>query len=932
VPVLFNTQTNLAEDVPENQAQAFLDAGTHHLPLNDPQGNPVTAPLDQARGLVSQGYTQPEPEQLKVLLNDSKNQHPLEKTKAFLEGAAESGTFGLSTGLEVAAGADPEDINRRRESGYHTAGQIAGLAGSALIPGVGEANLLGAAGRGAAEAVGLGVAESAAAKIGSSAVRNAVEGAIFAAGDETSKMLSQDPNQSAETAMMDIGLSGVIGGGVGAAFGAVSPLWKASQESKVGQFLKKFSDKVNSPGSANLETPAGESIESLIDKIGVEVAPEIKSAISSNPELRSSWQTLQESTTKSGQKAQEAFHQFKSQLNDSILGSFGKTADDIAALSDMSEHDIGQSLIEKLEKEYKLHSDPLSKDFEKVKERFKTAVIDDADKAKVLEKLSSLTEEGGYQLLDGTPQGNLLKKVTSSLEHINTLEDLRKFQSAVSSQLDSPEMWGLAKKLRSVLRETEESVLESKLGSEAPDLLGAHKVSREQYRQLMNLTEEMNDRLHVGSYAGPQSFLTKLKEMGPEAVLRRLTPKNDAGFLGVISDYFPETAQEIKDAYTNQLLRGMSLKAKPGEAINASGMFKALDKWSPELREFVMPGKSQESLDAIRKLMDALPEKMNYSGTAKTLDALWSKVPAGAMGALSWITGHNPIVGAAIGQLGQYLQRDVPDAVKLAMLKYMGSEKHISGSGFKAMVDFISSTYKGENLLSKGTSALFQSGRDVLPSHLVPTENKRIKLEKSLKQVQQNPESMMNVAQDTNHYMPDHGSAVVAASSRVVNYLNQVRPTQEKVSPLDPPMKNSNAELAAYNRVLDIAEQPLVVLQRVKDGTLLPSDVQALQNMYPSLYDRMVQKVSEGIMDHGSKGNSVPYPLRMTLSMFMAHPLDSTMLPMSIMSAQMGKGVPMQPHVPSSGGGRSSGSMNKISKMPQSFMTRDQAREFRRAR
>jgi hypothetical protein len=56
------------------------------------------------------------------------------------------------------------------------------------------------------------------------------------------------------------------------------------------------------------------------------------------------------------------------------------------------------------------------------------------------------------------------------------------------------------------------------------------------------------------------------------------------------------------------------------------------------------------------------------------------------------------------------------------------------------------------------------------------------------------------------------------------------------------------------------------------------------------------------------------------------------MLPMSIMSAQMGKGVPMQPHVPSSGGGRSSGSMNKISKMPQSFMTRDQAREFRRAR
>lgn len=930
MPVLFNTNTQLAEDIPEEQAQVLLDSGSHHLPLNDPNGNPVNAPIGQFQDLISQGYKQPEPEQLQMLLDHSKNQQPLEKTKAFLEGAAEAGSFGLSTGIEVAAGADPEDINRRRESGYHTAGQLAGLAGSALIPGLGEANVLRAAGTGAAKVVGLGVAESAAAKIGSAAVRNAVESAIFTGGDEVSKMLSRDPNQSAETALLDVGLSGVLGGGIGAAFGSVSPLWRASQESKVGQFLKKVTDKVNSPGSANIVTPTGESVESLIDKIGIEVAPEIKSAISSNPELRTAWQTLQESTTKSGQKAQEAFHNFKNQLNESILQSFGKRPEDLAALADMSEHDIGNKLIETMEKELKDHYQPLSKDFEAIKAKYKNQMVSDQVKSDILEKISQIAQDDGALTLEGSSEGSLIKRITKSLENVNTLEKLRAFQTAIGRETESEQMWAIGKKLRGVLRDAEESVVESGLGAEAPDLLAQHKTARQQYRQLMNLIEDLNDRVHVGNYAGPDSFVIKLKEMGPEAVLRRLTPKNDAGFLKLMNDYFPATSETIKESYINQLLKGMSLKARPGELINASGMYKALDKWSPELREFAMPGKTQESIDAIRQLLEALPEKMNYSGTAKTLDALWSKVPAGAMGALSWITGHNPIIGAAIGQLGQYLQRDVPDAIKLAMLKYMGSEKHISGAGFKAMVDFIASTYKGENLLSKGTSAIFQSGRDVLPSHLIPTDKKREKLQTEIKKYEDNPESMFNVAQDANHYMPDHGSAVVAASSRVIGYLSQVKPKSDKVSPLDPEMKPSDTETAAYNRVVDIAQQPLVVLQRIKDGSLLPSDVQALQNMYPSLYGRMVQKLTEKMMEQGSKDESIPYDMRMTLSMFMSQPLDSTMLPMNIVSAQMAHAMPaqiqnmMQPKAPSKS------SMTNISKMPKAFMTKEQSREYGR--
>lgn len=950
MPVLINANSSLAEDVPEQQAQELLNSGSHHLPMNDPQGNPVTAPLEQFGDLVSQGYTQPHPEQLQMLLDHAKNENPMEKAKAFAEGAAEAGTFGISTGAEVAFGADPQDISRRRETGYHTAGQLAGLAGSALIPGMGEANILKAAGEGAVEAIGLGAAETGLAKIGSSAVRNAVEGAIFTSGDEVSKMLASDPNQSAETALLDIGVGGLLGGGaIGAAFGSVSPLWKATQETKVGQFLKKITDNINAPGEVGLETPAGESVSSLIDKIGVDVAPEIKASLSSNPELRSSWQHLMESTTKSGEHAQSAYQNFRSTMNDALVKGLGKTPEAVDALADMSEHDAGVELRDKLLKELKDKFEPITDRLDKFKNDFggidipkpsgnSLALLDPSARGaedylgSLSNKINELALKEDWNRFSG-PAKEIVDYVNKELPQVKTIKDLTSIQKAIRDKAHAEQRWDVAKKINSIIEEHQDDILSRVVGEKGPEMLAEFNKARSEYGPVRGLLNELNDRLHAGSFGGPSTFAYALKDMKPEDVLRRLTPKNDAGLLSVLSEQFPETTASIKDAYVNQLLKGMSQKARGNDIVNASGLFKALDKWSPELRGFALPDSAKESLPAIRKLMESLPDKMNYSGTAKTLDSLWSKVPAGAMATLSWLTGHNPLIGGAIGQLGKYLGRDVPDAIKLAMLRYMGSEKHISGAGFKSMVDFIQSTIKGESLLNRGTSALFQAGRDVLPAHLGPSEPQRKKLDKQIKNVNDDPESMLNVAQDTNHYLPDHGSALTGAASRVVSYLNSVKPTSEKMSPLDAPMPVSKDQQAAYNRVLDIANQPLVVLGKIKDGTLIPSDVQALENMYPSLYGRMVQKMTEKVIAHTADGKMIDHKLRMPLSIFMAQALDSTMLPASIMSAQDVFNVAAQPMVPGSGSrGHRGGSMKSLGKMNPIYNTPGQSLEMRKSR
>lgn len=230
MPVLVNAENRLAEDLPQEQADVALQQGTHELPLNDPQGNPVTAPLAKAQQLISQGYSQPQPEQLGHLLNYAKYSSPEEQVKTGLEAAASGATFGLSTGTERLAGVSPEEIQARREvnPNIHLLGEAAGLLGSAAT-GVGEGALAARVG----QAIGARIAgETVLAKVGSAAARNAVETALISSGDEVSKALSSDPEQSAQTAMVNIGMNGLLGAGIGGAFGTASPLGKLRMKQK----------------------------------------------------------------------------------------------------------------------------------------------------------------------------------------------------------------------------------------------------------------------------------------------------------------------------------------------------------------------------------------------------------------------------------------------------------------------------------------------------------------------------------------------------------------------------------------------------------------------------------------------------------------------------------------------------------------------------
>lgn len=240
-----------------------------------PDGERFNAPADsvKVRDLLSQGWRVETATETRKL--DLDREYRKSGVRTFFEGAASGATFGLSDALQTSLGlATPEELSGRRAANPEefAAGEVAGFAGSLLLPGaaatrVGKAVAETAIGKGAITAFKgisapvrvadrLGTAAGAGAEkaiqavlpvsAGSGAMAKAlsqgtkfatqgiVDGALFGAGELVSERALGDTEINAERIMSHIGLSvlanAALGGTMGAALGVASPAAKAARK------------------------------------------------------------------------------------------------------------------------------------------------------------------------------------------------------------------------------------------------------------------------------------------------------------------------------------------------------------------------------------------------------------------------------------------------------------------------------------------------------------------------------------------------------------------------------------------------------------------------------------------------------------------------------------------------------------------------------
>lgn len=278
----------------------------------------------------------------------------------------------------------------------------------------------------------------------------------------------------------------------------------------------------------------------------------------------------------------------------------------------------------------------------------------------------------------------------------------------------------------------------------------------------------------------------------------------------------------------------------------------------------------------------------NKTEGSKLFQLLASKVGDEALGKTIAAGAGGAIGGGWGALLGEHLAGPtISKALNGLTAKLIENPRSIGG--LKSAIDFTTAAIKGETTLNKAITSVFKGGSVAAAANFnKPSAEDREKLNKIVTKAQINPDMITDVNHgQISHYLPQHQAALSETNARSVQYLASLKPHPFRSSPLDKEIEPSDMEKARYNRALDIAQKPMIVLEHIKSGQLQATDVQDLQNMYPSFYKQTVEKLSNEIATIQGAGQDVPYSTRVSLSLFMGQPLDSTMQPLSIQSSQM---------------------------------------------
>lgn len=818
---------------------------------------------------------------------------PGQQAKAGLEGAAR-GFLGSSatSGLELAAGVKPEAIRGREEANPMTAGgaEAATFLGSALA-GTGEASLL----TKASEMLPVTQKGSRIAQAGAGAAKAAFEGLLYQGDKELHKAFTEDPAQTSDNVIADLGmssvLSGLFGGTVGAAFAkAAVPEAKAA-----GQFVSELDHPAIEAGDLAANIKAADNIKpekknALLNAIGLDKqkqnankikdaaaelgAPVLPGMTLESPLVQTQLDALIHSRyTVAGSRVGAKF-------DEAYTAAAGALDEAITAGPSVSKAELGSQLKDGLTNKIRTEYAPIKAGYEAYAAEHGAKPIGTEIGTSLKESLSEIPE---FRVSPSSPGGKMVKQVLNDIDNVKTLDDLK----IVRDGLDVGPM-ASSQERRMV------GILRDKLTSLEEGIVGESNPLTPVYKKYISKVSELSEQLGKGKVHGTEDALRFMNErLTPEQVATRVFSKNDSGFLNFFSKNFSDEFQIVRNYQRAEMIE----KATKGDqSFNAKAFFTNFNKLEPEVAaKLYSPGEIKKIKAAETYIREAFPKNFNPSGTSH-MEALREAYASPK--------------GFAVANVRDYA---LEKAIQFA-----------SGTPEQAQATKLAqATIKGDRAATKAVKSIFDSAKQA-PASIIPFTASRAKLDRLVTQAVQDP-SRLVAMNDNNNSVPEYNEPLAASASRTVNYLAALKPKTDPANTLDSKRVPSAMEKSAYDRALDIAEQPLVVLSGLKDGRITPSDIQALSTMYPNLYNKLISKVTSQIISQTDKGEIIPYKTRIGLSIFLGQPLDSTLTPAGILNAQ-----PVPTQSPQQSEGMAKGyQADGLKKLPGQYRTPGQARSER---
>jgi hypothetical protein len=199
----------------------------------------------------------------------------------------------------------------------------------------------------------------------------------------------------------------------------------------------------------------------------------------------------------------------------------------------------------------------------------------------------------------------------------------------------------------------------------------------------------------------------------------------------------------------------------------------------------------------------------------------------------------------------------------------------------------VNAVVKGDRMITDSVKSVFNPKSTYKIAQANPKNVEKLK--GYIDQIHKNPESLLGIGSEIT---PEFNTGYARAASTAAQFVKSLEPAKPQNLPFDTGGKTApSTHNDIYNHVLKVTEQPLSVLHKIKEGTVIPEEINALKTIYPSLYERLQAQITEELVEAKTKKITIPYRTKIGLSALLGTPLDSTMTPQSIQAVQaMSKG------------------------------------------
>lgn len=862
-----NNQTGDVETLDtDKDLPSLVQSGAVSIPDKDyefetPEGDKYQVGAQGFLDAVKQGWKYRDQDVLKH--EELQNKYGDSTAKALLYGGLRGATLGISDAILTKTGAvDPEELSAVKEFNpiASNVGEIGATIAPMLLSG-GSSTAAGAISKKylpsllneTAEYVGKRAAANITSNVAKTAVELGASGAIEGAAMGLSQTISEaslgDAEFNAESLLQNVGTGALIGGGLGATFGAGIEYAKKAVKGGTDLIKKQIIEHSDLPAAEKKALLLEQESKSEFSRVANSVFEdkEFKELAAKNgwpttPGMETNlkpFQTLEQSIAEGASAPAVAIQKKVDDVYSTIDKEITKT---IGEAKDISPRFAGDEIKRAINTDIDSRIQPARDFLKRVHEEMGNAPVSDIIKTRLTNRLM---DTQAFRIGKGSP---VVKEIVETLPTIQTLDDLEYFRKKVGSKLSAARRAGdqdAANILGDVYSTTKRAQRDSigkialtvgpKKGQKlAKEVLRAYDDAYKTYSKVFDDYKPIADMLGL-KITNADFFLDNLSEEASETIGKRLLDLNDFESMQKLYKKQPEIYDAARKVHLANLARQVT-DATTGD-ISPVRFAKKIRNLTSDQRSilFGFDGKANARVDELLKYIEKAPKKLNKSDTATA-------------------------------QFFQKILSPVYQGTEYARyLLYKGGENALK----KHMIDNVpvykvieTTANKQKNKIASSINGFFKASElGVTIGALKMLSDKDMdKARESYETVQTDPQAFIEKYTQNNKQLM--GAAPNTANALQQRIIAGVQFLQSKVPHKDQDyigekIEPSRTELMKFNDYLEAVEKPQVVYEQLKQGYLNPSTLETLRTVYPKTYESIQAEIIAKMPKHLTRAQKI---------------------------------------------------------------------------